>query len=145
MHQWTDTDWRIGRADGIDVAGKLVNVLREVCNLVRRPVKNEQHIPSVEIQAVQGVTHIHHSTGQVTGPNRHPVANTMRKKKCLRSLRLQDSVEWLCLGPVVDYNVRPEAWPLVSEIKAQMPHIGYRLIIGRQWARSRMKAATAWM
>lgn len=87
------------------MAGKLVNVLRELCNLVRRPVK---HIPSVEIQAVQGVTHIHHSTGQVTGLDRHQVANTMRKK-CLRSLRLQDSVEWQCQGPVVDYNVRPEA------------------------------------
>ena len=116
-------------------------------------MENEQHIPSVEIQAVQG------ARGRpkflIQQDKLQALIDTQLPIPCVA--KLLGVSEVTVFRRMAEFGISvsgsystmsdQELDMLVSEIKAQMPQIGYRLVLGRlrslghrvQW--SRMKAA----
>lgn len=140
-------------AEQIGLTVTIVNTLRELCNLVRHEIENEQHIPCVEIQAVQGARG--RPIFNVQQDKLQALIDTQLPITCISKLLGVSEVTvyrwmvefWISVSGSYSKMSDQEIDTLVSEIKAQMPHIGCRLVMGRlrslgyRVEGSRMKAA----
>lgn len=139
-------------ADQIDLPLDVVDGLRELCCLVRQNLENEQHT-SVEIQAVQGARGrpkfiIDQEKLQALIDSQLPIPCIAKLLGVSQATVFRRMAEFgISVAGSYSTMSDQELDTLVSEIKADMPHIGYRLVMGRlrslghriQW--SRVKAA----
>ncbi|XP_059212948.1 uncharacterized protein LOC131991512 [Centropristis striata] len=140
-------------ADQVELPVDIVTSLREMRNLIRRQVENEQPFPSVEIQTVQGARG--RPKFDIKPDQLQALIDTQLPITCIAKLLGVSQVTVFRrmaefgISVAGSYSSMPdqELNSLVREIKAEMPHIGYRLVQGRlrslghrlQW--NRVKAA----
>lgn len=138
-------------AEHIELPVDIVNALREMRNLIRCQVDNEQQFPSVEIQTLQG------ARGRpkfvIQQGKLQALIDTQLPITCIAKLLGVSEVTVFCRMAEFGISVAglyssmsdQELDTLVSEIKAEMPYIGNRLVQGRlrsvghrvQWMRVR--------